>query len=287
MQVKNQHYLRSILFHKVKRCISLLLLTALAVSVIYPLAWTIMSSIRDPQDFFQNPWGLPQKLDFSVYAKVWTDFNVGHALFNSIRLSTITVSISLFFTLTASFAISRMQWRLSNVALAFLLSGLMIPGHSTIIPLYLSLLPVIESFGARNAILVPYIAGTLPISVFIISSYMRSIPDSLEEAAVIDGCNIWQLFYKIIVPVSLPAIASVTIFNFLSVWNELMLGLVFLTKNTEQTLPLAMLRFSGRFGTQWSETLATVSIAIIPSILVYIVLQEKLIKGMTAGSVKG
>lgn len=260
---------------------------SLAITVLYPLFWTIISSIRDPQEFFLNPWGLPKNLDFSVYAKVWNDFNVGHALFNSIKLSSITVVLSLLFTTTASFAVSRMRWRFSNIALAFLLSGLMIPGHSTIIPLYLSLLPVIDAIGAKNAILIPYVAGTLPISVFIISSYMRSIPDSLEEAAIIDGCNIIQLFHKIILPVSLPAIASVTIFNFLNVWNELMLGLVFLTKNTEQTLPLAMLRFSGRFGIQWSETLATVSIAIIPSILVYLVLQEKLIQGMTAGSVKG
>ena len=116
---------------------------------------------------------------------------------------------------------------------------------------------------------------------------MRSLPNSVEEAAIIDGCNIRQLFFRIIIPMSLPAVASVTIFNFLGVWNELMLALVFLTKNAEQTLPLALLRFSGRFGTQWSETLATVSIAVIPSILLYVILQEKLIKGMTAGSVKG
>ncbi len=277
----------SIFINKAKRAIIVALLMGLAISVLYPLAWTIMSSIRDPNEFFLNPWGLPNKFDFSVYTKVWHDFNVGHALFNSMRLSVTTVAVSLVFTLTASFAISRMRWRFSNLALGFLLAGLMIPGHSTIIPLYLSLLPVIDVIGANNAILIPYIAGTLPISIFIISSYMRSIPNSLEEAAVIDGCNIFQLFYKIIIPVSLPAVATVTIFNFLNVWNELMLALVFLTKNTEQTLPLAMLRFSGRFGTQWSETLATVSIAIIPSILVYVILQEKLIKGMTAGSVKG
>ena len=163
----------------------------------------------------------------------------------------------------------------------------MIPGHSTIIPLYLTLIPVIEAVGAKSTILIPYVAGTLPISVFIISSYMRSLPNSVEEAAIIDGCNIRQLFFRIIIPMSLPAVASVTIFNFLGVWNELMLALVFLTKNAEQTLPLALLRFSGRFGTQWSETLATVSIAVIPSILLYVILQEKLIKGMTAGSVKG
>lgn len=283
----NRYNSAAIFFLKAKRFVGIALLLGLAVTVLYPLCWTVISSIRDPQDFFLNPWGLPDKLDFSVYGKVWDEFNVRHALFNSIRTASITVVASLVFTLTASFAISRMRWRLSNAVLAFLLAGLMIPGHSTIIPLYLSLVPVIEAIGARNAILIPYVAGTLPISVFIISSYMRSIPNSLEEAAIIDGCSVFQLFYKIIVPVSMPAIASVTIFNFLSVWNELMLALVFLTKNTEQTLPLALLRFSGRFGTQWSETLATVSIAIIPSILMYLILQEKLIQGMTAGSVKG
>lgn len=275
------------ILYKGRRLLAVALLSALAISVIYPLAWTIVSSIRDPQDFFLNPWGLPDKFDFSVYAKVWDEFNVRHALFNSARLATLTVGFSLLFTLTASFAISRLKWRFSNVVLAFFLAGLMIPGHSTVIPLYLSLLPVIDTLGAKNAILIPYVAGTFPISIMIISSYMRSIPASLEEAAIIDGCNVFQLFYKIIVPVSLPAVATVTIFNFVGVWNELMLGLVFLTRNVDQTLPLAMLRFSGRFGTQWAETLATVSIGIIPSIVVYLILQDKLIKGMTAGSVKG
>ena len=272
---------------KLKRLIANTLLMALAITVLYPLAWTIMSSIRNPQEFFLNPWGLPSSIEFSVYSKVWHEFNVGHALFNSLTISILTVLLSLVLSLTASFAIARMRWRFSNVVLGFLLAGLMIPGHSTIIPLYLSLIPVIEAVGAKNAILIPYVAGTLPISVFIISSYMRSLPSSVEEAAIIGGCNIFQLFLRIIVPMSLPAVASVTIFNFLGVWNELMLALVFLTKNTEQTLPLALLRFSGRFGTQWSETLATVSIAVLPSILLYVILQERLIKGMTAGSVKG
>lgn len=272
---------------KLKRLIANTLLMALAITVLYPLAWTIMSSIRNPQEFFLNPWGLPSSIEFSVYSKVWHEFNVGYALFNSLTISILTVLLSLVLSLTASFAIARMRWRFSNVVLGFLLAGLMIPGHSTIIPLYLSLIPVIEAVGAKNAILIPYVAGTLPISVFIISSYMRSLPSSVEEAAIIDGCNIFQLFLRIIVPMSLPAVASVTIFNFLGVWNELMLALVFLTKNTEQTLPLALLRFSGRFGTQWSETLATVSIAVLPSILLYVILQERLIKGMTAGSVKG
>lgn len=276
-----------IVIYKAKKYLGILLLMVLAIFVIYPLAWTVVSSIREPTDFFQDPWGLPDEFDFSVYGKVWTEFNVKYALLNSFKLSTITVCVSLIFTLTASFAISRMRWRYSNVVLAFFLAGLMIPGHSTIIPLYLSLLPIIEVIGPKNTLLIPYIAGTLPISIFIICNYMQSIPASLEEAAVIDGCNVFQLFYKIIVPVSLPAVATVTIFNFLGVWNELMLGLVFLTRNVDQTLPLAMLRFSGRFGTQWSETLATVSIAVIPSVLLYLLLQEKLIKGMTAGSVKG
>ncbi len=142
----------SIFINKAKRAIIVALLMGLAISVLYPLAWTIMSSIRDPNEFFLNPWGLPNKFDFSVYTKVWHDFNVGHALFNSMRLSVTTVAVSLVFTLTASFAISRMRWRFSNLALGFLLAGLMIPGHSTIIPLYLSLLPVIDVIGSIRSV---------------------------------------------------------------------------------------------------------------------------------------
>ncbi len=269
------------------KSISTILLLAIAVSVLYPLFWTITSSIRDSTLFFQNPWRLPERLDFSVYAKVWTDHFIKYALFNSIRISVLTVCLSLLITLPAAYAISRMQWRFSELALAFFLMGLMIPGHSTIIPLYLSLVPIIEIVGPKYAIIIPYVAGTLPISIFILTNFMRTIPTRLEEAAVIDGCSVPKVFYKIVLPVSLPAVATVSIFNFLGVWNELMLALVFLSKNTDQTLPLSMLRFSGRFGVQWSETLATVSIAIIPSISVYVILQDRLVKGMTAGSLKG
>ncbi|NPV54367.1 MAG: carbohydrate ABC transporter permease [Firmicutes bacterium] len=263
------------------------LLIALAVTVIYPIAWTIISSLRDSEEFFQNPWGFPRGFDASVYEKVWNEHQLKYNLFNSVMLSAIAVSVSLVVSLMASYAISRMKWRFSGLALAFFLMGIMIPVHSTIIPLYISMQPIINSLGARFALAIPYIAFNLPVSIFILTNFMRSIPSVLEEAAVIDGCSVPQLFLRIIVPTSLPAIATVSIFSFLGVWNELLFALVFLSRNTEQTLPLGILRFTGRYAVQWSETLAAVSIAMIPSMVIYMILQDRLIKGMTAGAVKG
>lgn len=135
---------------KLKRLIANTLLMALAITVLYPLAWTIMSSIRNPQEFFLNPWGLPSSIEFSVYSKVWHEFNVGHALFNSLTISILTVLLSLVLSLTASFAIARMRWRFSNVVLGFLLAGLMIPGHSTIIPFIPQLDSCYRSCGSKK-----------------------------------------------------------------------------------------------------------------------------------------
>jgi raffinose/stachyose/melibiose transport system permease protein len=264
-----------------------LILIIITIAVLYPLVWTIISSFRESNDFLQDPWGFPTKIDLSVYPEVWNEYQIKYNLFNSVAISAVTVGISIAVSLAAAFAISRMKWRFSNLALLFFLMGLMIPVHSTIIPIYIGMQPIINSLGARVAIILPYIAFSLPISVFILSNFMKSIPNSLEEAAVIDGCSIFQVFTRIIVPMSLPAVATVTIFNFIATWNELLFALVFLNKNTEQTLPLGIVQFAGRYSVEWTPTLAAVSIAIIPSILVYVLLQEKLIKGMTAGAVKG
>lgn len=170
--------------------------------------------------------------------------------------------------------------------MAFFLSGIMIPVHSTLIPLYVTLRPLAK-VDERLALMIPYVVFGLPVAIFIISNYMKSIPLSLEEAAVIEGCSLIKSFFNIILPMTKPAIATVSIFSFMGIWNELMFALVFLQRSTVQTLPLGILRFTGLYTTQWQPTMAAIVIAMIPSLIIYSILQEKIIGGMTAGSLKG
>jgi raffinose/stachyose/melibiose transport system permease protein len=135
--------------------------------------------------------------------------------------------------------------------------------------------------------MLPYIVFGLPTAIFIMTNYMKSISLSLEEAAVMEGCSLAKSFALIIVPMTTPAIATVAIFSFMGIWNELMFALVFLQRKSVMTLPLGILRFTGLYTTQWQPTLAAIVLAMIPSLILYSILQEKIIGGMTAGSIKG
>lgn len=272
--------------HAIGTGVLYLVLVAIAVSIIYPLIWTFFGSVRDEKLFALNPWGLPEQLDLHVYVDVLFTYGIARNLINSLLLSSVGVMISTVLALLASYGLARMRWKGSNLMMAFFLSGIMIPVHSTLIPLYIGLQPF-RRIDERFALLIPYIVFSLPTAIFLLTNYMRSISRSLEEAAVIDGCSLFKSFLYVIVPVTGPAIATVTIFSFMGMWNELLFALVFLQKNETHTLPVGILRFTGLYTTQWQLTLAAIVIALIPSLLLYLILQDRIIKGMTAGALKG
>lgn len=261
-------------------------LVAIGITVVYPLIWTFFGSVRDETQFSLNPWGLPEQLDLRVYWEVLVEFGLARNIMNSLLMSVVGVVVILWLALTSSYALARMRWKGSKYVMAFFLSGIMIPVHSTLIPLYVSLRPV-SRVDERLALMIPYIVFGLPIAIFLISSYMKSIPLSLEEAAVMEGCTLIRSFFNIIIPMTTPVIATVSIFSFMGIWNELMFALVFLQRSVVHTLPLGILRFTGLYTTQWQPTMAAIVIAMIPSLILYSILQEKIIGGMTAGSLKG
>ncbi len=275
---------------KIRRGIGLsllyLVLIIIGISVVYPLIWTFFGSVRDEAKFATNPWGFPEQINLRIYLEVLTKYGLARNVFNSLYMSIIGVLLIIWLTLTASYGLARLKWKMSKYVMALFLSGIMIPVHSTLIPLYVSLRPI-SKIDERLALMIPYVVFGLPVAIFIVSNYMKSIPLSLEEAAVIEGSSLIKSFFKIIVPMTLPAIATVSIFSFMGIWNELMFALVFLQRSVVQTLPLGVLRFTGLYTTQWQPTMAAIVIAMVPSLVVYIVLQEKIIGGMTAGSIKG
>lgn len=261
-------------------------LITIGITVVYPLIWTFFGSVRDEIQFSLNPWGLPEKLDLRVYWEVLVDYGLARNIMNSMLMSVVGVVLILWLALTSSYALARLRWKGSKLMMAFFLSGIMIPVHSTLIPLYVSLRPL-SRVDERLALMIPYVVFGLPIAIFLISSYMKSIPLSLEEAAVMEGCSLVRSFFNIIIPMTTPVIATVSIFSFMGIWNELMFALVFLQRSVVHTLPLGILRFTGLYTTQWQPTMAAIVIAMIPSLILYSILQEKIIGGMTAGSLKG
>jgi raffinose/stachyose/melibiose transport system permease protein len=271
---------------QIKKILLYTFLLVVGVTVIYPLLWTVFGSIRDEKLFALNPWGLPEQIDLRVYWEVLTEYGLARNMLNSLIMSSVGVVVIIFLSLTSSYALARMKWKLAPLVMAFFISGITIPVHSTLIPLYVILRPL-SKIDERLALMLPYIVFGLPTAIFIMTNYMKSISLSLEEAAVMEGCSLAKSFALIIVPMTTPAIATVAIFSFMGIWNELMFALVFLQRKSVMTLPLGILRFTGLYTTQWQPTLAAIVLAMIPSLILYSILQEKIIGGMTAGSIKG
>ncbi len=186
-----------------------------------------------------------------------------------------------------AYAIARLEWRLQKVALAYVLTGLLIPVYAALIPLYIYLHHVVNILGPRLTLVIPYIALGLPVSVLSRGGFVRHLPYELEEAAVLDGCSTLQLLVRIIMPVSLPAIAVAATFTFLACWNELLFALVFLNFPGQQTAPVSLLRFTGTFGNNWVFELAGITLAVIPTLVIYLGLQRYIMEGVLRGSSVG
>lgn len=254
--------------------------------VLYPIWFVLLSSFKDNQDLFTNPWGLPKVIVWQNYAEVLFKYHLLANFINSLIYATIGSLVSLLVCAMAAFALTRMKWKLSKLTMSFFLLGLMVPLQSAIVPLYITVSKLNLSSPKFNIISV-FVAFSIPTTIFILAGFMEGLPHELEEAAVMDGCSIPKAFWKIVLPITKPALATITILNFLHIWNDLMLGLIFLNNEKDQTLQLGIMRFQSEFGTHYGYVLVGIVVAIIPSITVYAILQDKLVKGMTAGALKG
>lgn len=162
----------------------------------------------------------------------------------------------------------------------------MVPIHATLIPLYI----IFSKIGLINSLIgliIPYTVFAFPMTIYILSNFFSSLPREIEEAAVIDGCGLWEVFIKIILPISSPGLATVSIFGFVASWNELLVAMIFSTNDTAKTLPVGLTNFVGTYSTNYAPMLAAIVLAMLPTIIIYCLFSNRIIAGMTAGSVKG
>lgn len=262
------------------------LLALYALITLYPLIWLFISSFKSNQDFFGKPFSLPTVWQFENYVKAWKIAGIGTALTNSVIVTFVSLVLTLLLGALAAYVLARMQFRLKGIILALFVLGMLIPIHSTLVPLFI----MMNKMGILNtyaALILPYTAFELPLAIFVTVAYLSSVPKEVEEAAMIDGCSYWGTFWRIIFPLSVPALATVAILAFLRFWNDFAFALVFINKQTLKTLPLSLSIFSDGFGTDYSLTMAAMAIAVIPTIIIYLIFQEQIMKGMVAGAVKG
>lgn len=270
-----------------KKVILQLFLLLFAAIQIYPLIWLVFFSLKSNNEIFGgNIAGLPQKWKFENYINAFKQAHVMDYFLNSVIVTVATIVLVILLSAMAAYAIERMVWRLSQVVLKIILLGMMVPIHAALLPLF-NVLKNAHLLNTYWALIIPYVAFGLPMGIFIMTSFFASIPRELEEAAAIDGCGIYRIWALIMVPLVKPAIATVSIFTYISAWNELMFAVTFISKSEYKTLTVGIMSMVGTFTTKWGEIGAGLVIATIPTVLSYILLSDQVQRSLVTGAVKG
>lgn len=271
---------------KAKSIIGITIIIFASLIFLYPLIYTLLASMKDNVEIFANPFGLPQSIGFENFSKAWEQANMGTYFKNSVFLTLVTLFFHLFFGSMAAYVVARFPLKISKFIGAFFMLGMMIPIQAILIPIakmavdwnmsdnYLFLLGV-------------YIAGGLPSTVFIMSNYLTTFPGEIEEASIIDGCSLWRFYLTILIPISKPIFVTMGIMSFIGTWNELMVAMVLIKDNAMKTLSLGLLNFTGAYSTDYAGLCAAIIITIVPSIIMYVFMQESVEKGLSDGAVKG
>jgi len=252
----------------------------------YPIFWMIMNSFKTAQDFAMNPFSIPIKWVLENYSEAWVTANIGSYFFNSLVVGFAAVMISIFVGALASYFLSRFDFKGRKLLYGFFIVGLLVPIHATLVPMFI----LMQKFGLLNtywALIFPYVAFNLPITIFLLTSFMSSFSKEIEESAIMDGCGVFRIFWSIILPMSRPAIATAVILNFINNWNEFSFALVLINDKSLNTLPLGLANFAGQYTTNYTAQMAGLTMVLVPTIVFYLIMERQIVNGMTQGAVKG
>jgi raffinose/stachyose/melibiose transport system permease protein len=205
---------------------------------------------------------------------------------NSILITAISIAIIVVTSVMMGYAFSRMIWKLKGFFMSLILIGIIIPFHATLLPNFV-LFNELNMLNSALVLILPYAGFSIPVSMLIISGYIRSIPKSLEEAAVMDGLGLFGIIFKIILPILKPAIMTVMILAFIGCWNEFVLAITYISTDEWRTLPFALIRFSGQYASNYGAQFAVMTIIALPSIIAYVLFTDQINSGITAGAIKG
>jgi len=264
-----------------------LILIIIAVIQLFPLYWLITYSLKSNVEIYgENIIGLPKDWKWENYTTALSDGGILRYFLNSVFYSGTTVVIVAILSSMAAYAIARMKWKFKGLVYGIFVVGIMIPAQAALLPLF-QLLDKLGLKGGYLGLLLPYIAGAIPMSILILVGFFKGIPKEMEEAACIDGCGLYRTFWKIILPIVRPGIATASIFTFLATWNELILANTLVDKSKYKTLPVGIMSFAGQYSTNWGLIGAGMVIATLPTILIYALLSNQVQQSIVASAVKG
>ncbi|OZU88311.1 sugar ABC transporter permease [Virgibacillus indicus] len=263
-----------------------LCLAIVAVFQIFPIIWLFMFSLKDNQEIFSgSPFALPSEFRWENYAKVW-EGGIGLYFWNSIWITGIAIILTVLLASMATFVITRMQWKLSKLVLGLFMVGLMIPIHSAIIPLFSMFLNV-NLIDNPWSIVITYTAYNLPITMMILLGFYYTLPREIEEAAIIDGCSVHRMFFRIILPMTTPVMSTTVIINMIYNWNEFVFVNTFISSDKFKTLTVGIQNFIGQYMTDWGAIGATLIISVLPILLAFLFFSNKVVEGISSSAVKG
>ncbi|AKG37278.1 carbohydrate ABC transporter permease [Paenibacillus durus] len=260
----------------------------LLIIQVYPLIWVFISSFKAPTDFSSsNPLSLPSRFTFENYLSVWRKGNLGTYFSNSLIVAVTTIALVILFSAMAAFVIEKMRFKWAQSVLFLFLCGIMIPIQVVLIPLFI-LYNKTGIINTLTSLILPQVGFALPISIYLFVSFYKYISNEIMEAAVMDGCGIYQVFWRMIFPLSRNTIVTVVVMNLIFIWNEFIFANTFIHDLSSRTLPVGLMDYIGQYGlTDWGATYAAISITTIPTMLVYFIFNKSVISGMTAGATKG
>jgi len=261
------------------------------IVTVYPAIWVCYTSLKSDQEIFLSPFALPNELHWDNYRNAWVSARFSRYFFNSMLVSFISVAGTIFIGSMAAYALSRFRFAGGKAMFFIFLSGLMIPIQLSIVPLFFQMRDM-QLLNTRLGLILFYIATGLPFAIFVMAGFFKSLPASLHEAAQIDGCSEWRIYWSIMLPLSRPGLITVAVFSFLGVWNEYFGAFMFMSgagAEEYRTLPLGLanITITSQYRSDWGTAFAGLVLVMVPTLLVFIPLQRYLVKGITAGALKG
>lgn len=276
---------RIVVRQRIAVAVKYVVLILVSVTTLFPIVWVAMNAFRDNTQIYGNPFALPNPVIVANFPRAFAGIHLAVTLSNSLLYSALTVVVAVLLASMTAFYISKISK--GNLLFTYFILGIMIPPQAILIPLFISMRTV-HLLNTRTGIIIVYVVTNLSLAIFILTGFMRKgVPDELLEASVLDGCGPIRAFFHVALPISIPGIVTVITLVFLGVWNEFLFALVMLQSPFLKTLNVAVYSLRGQYSSDQGLLAAGSVILITPAVLIYILFQEQVVKGLTAGAVKG
>ncbi|GAA0792199.1 carbohydrate ABC transporter permease [Clostridium sp. AF19-22AC] len=284
---------------KASRVVVYILLIVLAISIIVPVGWVFLASIKENSEFYGNPWTLPKGFYFQNFVDAFSKAKMGDYFLNSIIVTVLALLLLLVVALPSAYVLARYKFRGSKFLNVMFMGGLFINVNYIVVPIFLMLVDgdkmLKQLFGSgflinnRFMVALIYAATALPFTIYLLSGFFVSIPKDYEEAAFVDGSGYFHTMVKIMMPMARPSIITIILFNFLSFWNEYIISMTLLTEKELKTLPVGLMQLmqAQKSAANYGRLYAGLIIVMLPTLILYILVQKKLTQGMSLGGLKG